>query len=350
MTPGELIAALLAGAWRPEPPPLPPAVVADPAAALGSAVSDVLLSTGAGPLTWWRMRNTSLRDHPAVVPFQVAYRSAALQSLLHGAALEALLAQFAEQDVRPLLVKGWGAARVYPEAGLRPYDDFDFYVLPEQRPAAKAVVESFRHPAGVAIELHEDYNFPFDIALEALFGAGCTLSCGRGQVLVPAPEHHLRLLCLHMLYHGGWRPLWLSDLGAFVEAHPHLDPARILTGNQPADSWVAGALLLARDLLGARLSAELAGALPAVAPTWLGPALTRQWASAIGSSAQPSLVRTLCRSWPNLGDMSEAIRLRWQNPLEASLEVGAPFDEADRFPVQVRAALYRLARRTTGRR
>lgn len=349
MTPGELIAALLAGAWRPEPPPLPPAVVGEPAAALGSAVSEVLLNTGAGPLTWWRMRNTPLRDHPVAAPFQVAYRSAALQSLLHGAALEALLAQFAERGVRPLLVKGWGAARIYPEAGLRPYDDFDFYVVPEQRPAAKTVVEAFRHPAGVAIELHEDYNFPFDIPLEALFGAGCRLSCGRAQVLVPAPEHHLRLLCLHMLYHGGWRPLWLCDLGAFVEAHPDLNPSRVLTGIQPADSWVAGALLLARDLLDARLPAGLAQALPAAPPAWLGPALTRQWARAIGSSAQPSLVRTLCRSWPNLGDMSEAIRLRWQNPLEASLEVGAPFDEAHRFPVQVRAALSRVVRRAARR-
>ncbi len=36
-------------------------------------------------------------------------------------------------------------------------------------------------------------------------------------VRIPSDEHHLRILCLHLLYHGAWRPLWLCDIGASIE-------------------------------------------------------------------------------------------------------------------------------------
>jgi len=97
-----------------------------------------------------------------------------------------------------------------------------------------------------------------------------------------APEDHLRLLCLHFLKHGGWRPLWLCDVAALVEAEASaLDWAYFATGDERRVDAAARVLTLAEELLGAQLDAvprDLACRRP---PRWMvrpggaGPGATR---------------------------------------------------------------------------
>ncbi|MBM3457073.1 MAG: nucleotidyltransferase family protein [Armatimonadetes bacterium] len=341
MTSGVLQAYLLAGAWLANETATEPPITQSE----WERVASPLLRTGSGPLAWWRMRFTALRESPPAPQFQDAYRAAALQSLLQSQALEQLGGRFQEYGVRPLLVKGWGVARHYPEAGLRPYDDFDFLVRPAELPAARQAVGAAWQVARVPVELHDRFNFPFDLTLEQMFSRAETASLGPVQLLVPAPEDHLRLLCFHMLYHGAWRPLWLCDLAVMLWTHPNLDPRRLLTGDASRDAWVTHSLLLARDVLGAELPPTLAEWLPPRPPGWLVSALLAQWGRGTGSSTQASLGKALRYAWPNPRRLLEVLRLRWQNPIEASLEVGAPCDESLRFPIQLRAAGRRLGDR-----
>ncbi len=40
------------------------------------------------------------------------------------------------------------------------------------------------------------------------------------DVRVPGLEDHLGILCLHLLHHGAFRPLWLCDIAAALETRP----------------------------------------------------------------------------------------------------------------------------------
>jgi hypothetical protein len=40
------------------------------------------------------------------------------------------------------------------------------------------------------------------------------------KIRILGAEDHLRLLCLHLLKHGAWRPLWLCDVAAALESRP----------------------------------------------------------------------------------------------------------------------------------
>ncbi len=68
-------------------------------------------------------------------------------------------------------------------------------------------------------------------------------------------EDHLRLLCLHFLRHGGWRPLWLCNIGAVMESRPpDFDWDLFFEGSARDAGACASAILLARRILGADLT------------------------------------------------------------------------------------------------
>src|SRR5438093_99206 len=121
------IAARLEGAWRGPPPHLD-----FPRDGL-AAVTPYLLKSASAPLAWRRIRNTALRSSGEALELQQAYRLHALQAAMHDRNLERLVSCLTSSGIRPLLGKGWAVARLYPEPGLRPYGDFDFYVNPDQR-------------------------------------------------------------------------------------------------------------------------------------------------------------------------------------------------------------------------
>ena len=56
--------------------------------------------------------------------------------------------------LQPILIKGWAAARLYPETGLRPYGDIDVCVRPDQLAAAKKLLHEAAGSCGW-VELHE---------------------------------------------------------------------------------------------------------------------------------------------------------------------------------------------------
>src|SRR5690606_13705432 len=44
------------------------------------------------------------------------------------------------------------------------------------------------------------------------------IEIGGTPIEVPAPEDHLRALCLHFLWHGGARPIRLCDIAVLLDA------------------------------------------------------------------------------------------------------------------------------------
>jgi hypothetical protein len=185
------------------------------------------------------------------------------------------------------------------------------------------------------VDLHEQVA-ALDRPAEALFERSRLVPLGSSHVRIPGAEDHLALLCLHMLRHGAWRPVWLCDIGAAVESLPaDADWARCLPGDARRAHWIACALGLAGRLLGARVDEARAARLP----RWLPRAILAQWGREEHYMATPAMGFALRR--PRL--LPSAVRLRWPNAIQATVDVGGAFNDLPRLPFQVGECVRRIA-------
>jgi hypothetical protein len=162
---------------------------------------------------------------------------------------------------------------------------------------------------------------------------------GARAVRLPGPEDHLRLLALHALRHGVFRPLWLVDLAVALEARPAgFEWTRCLGSDRRAADWVTCALALAAHLLGARVDGTAAVARAGTLPPWLVQAVLRNWARGTGTSHLPPVFQALAAELRHPTRAWAEARRRWDRPIEATMEVGGAFGRGPRWPYQVAAA------------
>jgi hypothetical protein len=332
------VAAVLAGAWRAEPPPLEL-----PQAEVETAVP-LLLAGGAGALAWWRLRATPLAANAALAPLFEAYRAYTLEAAVRQRQLAEAASALHGAGVEALLGKGWAAARHYAQPALRPYGDLDFFLDRGARPGALAVLQRAGRP--LPVDLHEGFAELDDRGGAALAARAVTVSVLGTTVRLFAPEDHLRLLCLHLLRHGASRPLWLCDVAAIVEAHPFLDWDLVLAGERRVARAVGCVVGLASNLLGTSLpeTSALVSALRDP-PRWLRPAVLQQWGK--GSGFRIPVADQLRRP----DGLWREVKRHWPNPIEATAGVGAPFNDRPRWPFQAEFAFLRALRfaRSRGR-
>lgn len=305
---GRRIAELLAGSWRDAPPP----AACDAAELAG--LMPLLLGSGAAALVSRRVDAAELAQ---------AWRLQSLRAELHAQRIATVMAALAAAGVTALLGKGFAIARLYPDAGLRPYGDLDLYVAPAEHARAVAALADVEAP----VDLHAGFA-EFGEAAEVLARAR-SVDLDGVEVRLLGDEDQLRLLAVHLLRHGAWRPLWLCDLAVAVErASAPLDWDYVFAGDRRRANWVGSALALARELIGARVDAGVERL-----PRWLVPAVLRQWGDA---RFVPQGARTpMAQLGGGTAALLAALRQRWPNPIEATVGVGARFDEAPRLPLQL---------------
>ena len=339
---GAVIARVLAGAWRPGAPS--PDVSAEALA----RVAPLLHQTGSGALAWWALRRSPLAGSETVEGFHQAYRLHALEADVHALRATDALGRLADVGVEALLVKGWAIARHYPEVGLRPYTDLDLIVRPGQAGAARAALAA-PPPVAVPVDLHDGPARLDAPSFDALAARADAAQLGPCPIRVLGPEDHLRLLALHALRHGLFRPLWLVDLAIALEIRPPgFDWARCLGAEPRQADWVTSALALAGRFLGARLEDTPAAGRTGTLPDWLIEAVLRNWARGTGTSHLAPVFRALLSELRRPARAWREARRRWDRPIEATMEVGGPFDHRPRWPFQVAAVLGRV--RAAGRR
>jgi hypothetical protein len=331
---GRLMAQLLAGSWRSSPPPV---VTADEAWA---EVALLLLKCGVGALSWWRLRSSELRDESFAEQFHREYRFQALNAALNQRALKLIIRQLRDNDVEPVLVKGWSVARHYPETGLRQYGDFDLCILPDQFDAASAQLESFESQ-GYKVDLHCGFGKFFESRTDEIFERSQLVKLDDVAVRILSQEDLLRFLCLHWLRHGAVRPLWLCDIAVLLEAQGEdFDWDRCLGSSQQQADWVACAVGLARELLGARIKPMPIAQRSRALPKWLVPAVLKEW----GAAFRPMTPLTVHLRHPfRFKNLLEELTHHWPNPIEATMTLNAPFNELPRLPFQVGHVFSRTA-------
>jgi len=332
---GERIAAVLAGAWRPSPPAL--RISAEDL----SEVARPLLRTGGGGLVWWRVKHAGWPGSPDLLRFRQAYRLQHLLAALHERWIQRVVARLRSSGIEPLLGKGWAVARLYPDPGLRPCGDIDLYVRREQYSAAAGVLAG-REGEEEPLDLHAGLADLDDRSADEVYRRSQVLALGETEVRTFGPEDHLRLLSLHMLRHGVFRPLWLCDVAVALESRtPAFDWDYFQSGSRRRSPWAACALGLAHRLLEARLDGVPLAARADDPPRWLVPAVYRQW----GAAQTPQGARTAMSTYlRHPSGVLEGLRARWPNAIEATVGVGGPFNEWPRLPFQVTHSLLRAAR------
>jgi Uncharacterised nucleotidyltransferase len=323
---GHLVAETLTGAWRRHP-----AALAMTAEELAEA-TPLLVGSGAAGLAWWRVRRTALQFTLEAEELQRAFHLNLIQASFHEQNIEKVFGLLRRAGVDALLIKGWAVARLYPERGMRPSGDIDLLIRPDQLETARAILKSPEAKHYFADFEHEEFQGLERREWDELAARSEVVRLGREDVRLMSPEDHLRLLCIHLLRHGAWRPLWLCDVAAVMEFRPRgFDWERCLGRDRRRAEWVICALGLAHHLLGARVDdTPVEGRR---IPKWLVATVLKQWEKpCVIDRVGPELMTTSLR-YP--ARIAGALRMRWPDPIQATIRMRGPINEWPRLPFQV---------------
>jgi hypothetical protein len=153
-------------------------------------------------------------------------------------------------------------------------------------------------------------------------------------------EDHLVVLIRHFLRHNAWRPMWLCDIATAVESRPtDFDWDRCLSRPRHQRGWVACTLGLAHELLGAHLDGTPFAGRARHLPTWLVPAVLRQWDRCLGPGERERVVHYCASHWQHPMQIFRQACERWDMPIAATMAFHGPFNEFPRLPFQLGLAL-----------
>lgn len=327
---GQLVGKALAGSWRSTGLP-----AFELTATELDEVTPLLYGSGAAALGWWRVRESELSESSSGGVLHQAFRLQALQSAIHEQHIEKVFRLLREAGIQGVLAKGWAASRLYPESALRPYGDIDLLVRPNDYGEAKSILES-PEASDCWVDLHKSFSEIDDRTIHDLFDRSMAVGLGQEQVRVLSNEDHLALLCVHLLKHGAWRPLWLCDVAAAIESQPANFSWDLCLGrNRTRSQWIASAIALARKLLSADPSDSTDPRLNTEIPSWLEASVLEQWASPFAINQPPMSHPAPMASYiRNPLGIFKALKERWPNPILATVSINGQFNDLPRLPYQ----------------
>ena len=310
-----------------------------------ATVAPLLLRLGAGALAWHRVRNSPLHSSRSGLEFQQAYRHHTLEAAIHERDIKATFALLRSNGIEPVLVKGWSIARLYPEKGLRPYDDIDLAIPEDQFDAAETIIRA-QSSSVSTVDFTQDSGSWIPGATTIVWRFRSWSSFGDVDVRVLKAEDSFRVLCLHLLHHGAFRPLWLCDIALALESRAKdFDWDRCLGRNIRVADWVACTIGLAHQLLGANVEASPVARRAKNLPRWLVPAVLKQWEAPFalhhGQARHRAPMATYLR---HPSGLSRDVRNRWPDPIEATISLGGPFNNWPRLPFQLGNCVARAVR------
>jgi len=325
---GRKIALCLGGAWRAAPARI------DIDRETLAHIAPMLIGSGAANLVWRRLAKTPVGATPIGNILRDAARRQAFVAAARLALLRRVARAFAGDGLSPVLFKGWALSSAYADPFLRPLGDLDFFAPPAQYLRACDVLatlgscvaasdkeRTYHIPGpgpggGVHVDMHSTLPSYYWIDPEAFAAtaAASTLSDGT-PIRTPAPELHLRLVVMHFLKHGGWRPLWLCDIAALTETvGSGFDWQACLTTDSCAREWMGAALGVAHELVGCRIPEPGLAAKP---PSWLTNSILNEWRAPYARRFRAPEFEASAKF------LLKKAASYWPNPIEGALKRGA---------------------------
>lgn len=332
---GQLLATLLAGAWREE------TLAPDCSLEELELMTPLLIETGAAALAWRRVRHSALKSSAPARQLQESYRLFKLLAVVYEREVADVFRLLRAHGIEPVMVKGWAASRNYAEGDARHCGDIDLCVKREEYARAAEALRS-RTDFTYEVDLHTGLQRIDEANFDEVSERSLLLEIEDEKIRVPCAEDHLRVLCYHFLREGAWRAVWLCDIAAALESRPaNFDWNLCLGSKHPVNDWIACALGLAHQLLGADLSETPVAERAARLPRWLVPSVLRQWEERSYHRRQQSPVVDIKRA--PLITLKE-LRYHWPSPVEASVSLHASFNRLPRLPFQTANLLARAGR------
>lgn len=181
------------------------------------------------------------------------------------------------EGIEPILIKGWVAARNYPDSVPRFFGDIDLAVAGSEYERAKSIIAAERLGG---IDLHRELRHLDTLEWARLFENSEIVDLDNEGIRILSAEDHFRILCVHWLTNGGENRERLWDVVYAVRNRPsNFDWAKCVGVVSPTRRrWIITTVGIAHKYMGLELDgipfAEEAKALPA----WITRCLEKEWA------------------------------------------------------------------------
>jgi hypothetical protein len=269
-------------------------------------------------------------------PEQVSFRLKILQYKVWEQQVGHVWRLFEEAGFSPIIIKGWAAAQFYPEPNQRDFVDIDLMVLPEKFDAANRFLEDQK--LTIPVDLHAGARHLDLLSFEDISANSVLIKCGQSSVRVPAPEDHLRILCVHWLTDGGANREKLWDIYYVIANRTeNFDWNRLL--NPVGDKrrrWIECTVGLAHKYLGLDIENTPVEKGAKNLPEWLVSAIEKEWASEVKTLPLDFFLNDKKMFWKQIKKRLPP------NPIQATVLSEGDFDRHPRLWYQLKTALDRV--------
>ena len=244
---------------------------------------------------------------------------------------------FRGSRIEPILIKGWAAARNYPEEIPRFSGDVDLAVSRQDYETAKAMVTGSNAQIS-GVDLHRELRHLDTVNWDILFSNSELVDIDGEPIRVLSPEDHLRVLCVHWLTNGGESRDRLWDIVWAVRNRPsNFDWAKCLgVVSETRRQWIISTIGLAHRYLGLEVEGLPFDIDAESLPSWLTKCVEKEWSENVGSIALESQLK-------NPRNFLRQLRKRIPpNPIQATINCEGEFSDSSRFRYQLRDMLNRL--------
>lgn len=244
-----------------------------------------------------------------------------------------------ENNVEPILFKGWSISRFYPNKFERPFSDIDLIVKQNDFDLTKNILDENKI---IDVDLHSDLGHLDYLNFETLYQNSELVDCVKQKVRIISIEDNLRIACVHWLIDGGEYRWKLQDIKYLVENRPKdFDWQKCLdVVNLKRQKWVLVAIALSHryfdtDINDLPFAEEIKK--KDFIPKWLIKSLEKTW-----SQQNVGLVG-LHKVLFEPKELLIQIKKRFPpNPIQATIELEGSIDNTPRFFYQFADIFWRI--------
>jgi hypothetical protein len=250
--------------------------------------------------------------------------------------IEKVWTEFEKAGFKPILIKGWAAAQLYPQPWSRHFVDIDLIVPPDLFAEAEKFLPSIK--SNISIDLHKGARHLDSLHFEKLLAKTISKPCGSTEIRLLCPEDHLRVLCVHWLNDGGSHREKLWDIYyAVANRSADFDWDRFLNSvNDKRRKWLVCAVGLAHKYLGLNIEDTPLSTEAKKLPRWLVKAVEKEWRSEVRLLPLHYFLRDKKMLWKQIKKRIPP------NAVQATIELEGEFNNAPRFVYQVGDIFIRL--------
>jgi hypothetical protein len=260
-----------------------------------------------------------------------------LQTRVYETRIRSAFDLFRRNDIEPILIKGWAAARLYPDSHLRTYTDIDLGVASGDFDRARSILED-EEAKKLNIDLHSEFRHLDTLEWDVLFRNSQLVPLDGADVRILSAEDHLRVLCVHWLTDGGADRTRLWDIYYAVENRPAgFDWGKCLDSvSETRKKWIVCAIGLAHKYFGLKTDGLPFSSETDDLPVWLTRSVEKEWR--LGVPLRP--IHDSLRDWNSF--LTQLKKRIPPNPVSATIYCEGEFDHRSRVPYQARSLFRRF--------